>query len=31
VRAVAGTDIHGEAERVARECGGHYMDRFTHA
>ena len=24
-------DIYGEAERLARELNGHYMDQFTHA
>ncbi|EOM77179.1 PLP-dependent cysteine synthase family protein [Rhodococcus rhodnii] len=24
-------DIYPEARRLARECGGHYMDQFTHA
>ncbi|MEU6134965.1 PLP-dependent cysteine synthase family protein [Nocardioides sp. NPDC047086] len=24
-------DMYAEAERLARECGGHYMDQFTYA
>ncbi|MGY0387850.1 L-cysteine desulfhydrase Cds1 [Nocardioides sp. WG-D5] len=24
-------DVYAEAERLARECGGHYMDQFTYA
>jgi len=24
-------DVYAEAERVAAECGGHYMDQFTYA
>jgi cysteine synthase A len=24
-------DMHPEAERLARECGGHFMDQFTYA
>ncbi|WP_043658517.1 PLP-dependent cysteine synthase family protein, partial [Nocardia thailandica] len=24
-------DMYTEAQRLARECGGHYMDQFTHA
>ncbi|MFC9896690.1 PLP-dependent cysteine synthase family protein [Nocardia sp. NPDC127579] len=24
-------EIYSEAARLARECGGHYMDQFTHA
>ncbi|WP_338051917.1 PLP-dependent cysteine synthase family protein [Pseudonocardia acidicola] len=24
-------DMYGEAERLAAECGGHYIDQFTHA
>ncbi|WP_308259054.1 PLP-dependent cysteine synthase family protein [Pseudonocardia sp. H11422] len=24
-------DVYAEAERLARECGGHYLDQFTHA
>jgi cysteine synthase A len=31
IHAVDGTDIYGEAERLARECDGHYLDQFTHA
>ncbi len=31
IHPVDGTDIYSEAERLARECGGHYMDQFTHA
>ena len=23
--------VYAESERLARECGGHYMDQFTHA
>lgn len=26
-----GRTIHGEAERLARDCGGHYLDQFTYA
>ncbi|WP_300377050.1 PLP-dependent cysteine synthase family protein [Henriciella sp.] len=29
--AVPAPDIYAEAERIARECGGHYMDQFTYA
>lgn len=28
---VAGPDIYGEAERIARQLDGHYMDQFTFA
>lgn len=28
---VAPADVYPEAERLARECGGHYMDQFTYA
>ncbi len=28
---VTAPDIYGEAERLARECGGHYIDQFTYA
>ena len=28
---VKGGDIYGEAERLAKELGGHYMDQFTYA
>ena len=31
IHPIDGTDIYGEAERLARECNGHYMDQFTHA
>ncbi len=31
IHPVDGTDIYGEAERLASECNGHYMDQFTHA
>jgi cysteine synthase len=30
-RSVAAGDIYAEAERLARELGGHYMDQFTYA
>ena len=26
-----GDQVYAEAERLARECGGHYMDQFTYA
>ena len=26
-----GDQVYGESERLARECGGHYMDQFTYA
>lgn len=26
-----GTDMYGEAERLAAECGGYYLDQFTYA
>jgi cysteine synthase A len=26
-----GPDIYAEADQLARECGGHYIDQFTHA
>ncbi|WP_132427659.1 PLP-dependent cysteine synthase family protein [Pseudonocardia endophytica] len=26
-----GPDVYAEAENLARECGGHYMDQFTYA
>jgi cysteine synthase A len=25
------TQVYAEAERIARECGGHYMDQFSYA
>lgn len=28
---IDGTDVYGEAERLARRLGGHYMDQFTYA
>ncbi len=31
IHPVDGTDIYSEADRLARECNGHYMDQFTHA
>ena len=31
IHPVDGTDIYSEAERLASECNGHYMDQFTHA
>ena len=30
-RAVPAPDIYAEAERIARESGGYYMDQFTYA
>ena len=30
-RAVEAADIYSEAERIAGELGGHYMDQFTYA
>jgi len=26
-----GPDVYSEAQRLAEECGGHYIDQFTHA
>src|SRR5699024_8215450 len=31
IHPVDGTDIYSEAERLADDCNGHYMDQFTHA
>ena len=28
---IDGTDVYGEARKLAMECGGHYMDQFTYA